>query len=261
MKIAVLADIHGNSLALDAVLADVAAQGGVDAYLVLGDLAALGPDPVGALERLAGLPHARFVRGNTDRYLASGLRGPEFDVTPEEVAADPSVLRRRLEVARSFAWTQGMLTAAGWLEWLADLPLEQRLTLPDGTRLLGVHAAPGSDDGDGVHPMLTAAKLQALVGGCEADLVCVGHTHTPLDVTAGSVRVVNPGSISNAFPPDLRASYVLLEAEASGVELHRRRVEYDRQAVIAQLEAVGHPAPSYLIRFMRGENRPAWENR
>lgn len=257
MRIALLADIHGNSIALDAVLTDVAAQGGVDAFWVLGDLAALGPDPVGVLERLAGLSNTRFVRGNTDRYLATGL---QFDVTPEQLAADPAVLHRTLEVTRSFAWTQGMVTAAGWLDWLADLPLEQRQTLPDGTCLLAVHAAPGHDDGDGVHPKLTDAELQQLVAGCNADLVCVGHTHTPLDVTADGVRVVNPGSVSNPFPPDLRASYVLLEADKTGLELRHRRVEYDREAVIAQLEAIHHPSPDYLIRFMRGEIQPGWKN-
>jgi putative phosphoesterase len=257
MRIALLADIHGNSIALDAVLADVAGQGGVDAFWVLGDLAALGPDPVGAVERVADLPNARFVRGNTDRFLTSGS---QLGLTPEQVAADPSLLHRTLEVTRSFAWTQGMVTAAGWLDWLAELPLEQRLTLPDGTRLLGVHAAPGHDDGDGVHPLLTNAELRKVVAGCEADLVCVGHTHTPLDVTADGVRVVNPGSVSNPFPPDLRANYALLEAHEMGVELRRRRVDYDREAVIAQLEAVQHPAPDYLVRFMRGENQPEWKN-
>ena len=73
-RIAILADIHGNSIALDAVLADLDARGVVDEYWVLGDLAAIGPDPIGTLDRLAALPGARFVRGNTDRYLLTGER-------------------------------------------------------------------------------------------------------------------------------------------------------------------------------------------
>ncbi len=52
MRIALLSDIHGNSIALEAVLEDIQAQGDVDAYWVLGDLAAIGYDPVGVLERL-----------------------------------------------------------------------------------------------------------------------------------------------------------------------------------------------------------------
>ena len=147
MKIVLLSDIHGNSIALDAVLADVAAQGGVDAYWILGDLAALGHDPVGAMERLARLPNARFVRGNTDRYLFAGDRpAPSL----AEVQADPTRLPVLVEVEGTMAWTQGALTAGGWVEWLAQLPLEIEESLPDGTRVLGVHASPGRDDGMGL---------------------------------------------------------------------------------------------------------------
>src|SRR5438132_4854139 len=69
MRLALLSDLHGNPIALDAVLADIQAHGGVDGYLVLGDLVAIGHDPVGVLERLVALPGARFVQGNTDRYV------------------------------------------------------------------------------------------------------------------------------------------------------------------------------------------------
>ena len=58
MRIALLSDIHGNPLALDAVLADIEAQGGVDTYWLLGDFSSLGYDPVGVLERVTKLPHA-----------------------------------------------------------------------------------------------------------------------------------------------------------------------------------------------------------
>ena len=78
MRIALLSDIHGNPLALDAVLADIEAQGGVDTYWLLGDFSSLGYDPVGVLERVTKLPNAFFLRGNHDRYTVTGERpGPE----------------------------------------------------------------------------------------------------------------------------------------------------------------------------------------
>ena len=126
MNIALLSDIHGNSIALDAVLADIQAQGGVDGYWVLGDLVALGPDPVGVLERLTALPNVQFVRGNTDRYVVSSDRPPP---TFADVAANPSRLAVLVEIAGTFAWTQGALTTAGWLDWLKRLPLELRVLL------------------------------------------------------------------------------------------------------------------------------------
>jgi predicted phosphodiesterase len=255
MRLAILSDVHGNTIALNAVLADIAAAGGVDGYWVLGDHAALGPDPTGAIERLVALPSARFVRGNTDRYTTTGDR-PE--PTPEEVVADPSKLPVALQVTASFAWTQGAVTAAGQFDWLAELPLEQRLTLPDGTRLLGVHAAPGEDDGPGINPGQSDNELAAILGRGDADLVIVGHTHFALDRTAGGVRAVNLGSVSNPVTDDLRASYLLLEADATGYRLERRRVAYDIPSVIAAVERVRHPAAPFLLPFFRGERRSRW---
>lgn len=255
MRIALLSDVHGNPIALDAVLADVEGLGGVDGYWVLGDLAAIGPDPIGALERLAGLPNAAFARGNADRHLVEGS-GPA--PTIDQVRANPALSQRLYEVARSLAWTQGAVTATGWLPWLAALPLELRMTLPDGTHLLGVHASPGCDDEPGVRPDLGEAQLRGMFAGCDADLVCVGHTHWPLDLEVAGVRVVNLGSVSNPKPPDLRASYCLLEADQSGYHVEQRRVEYDHEAVIAAAQEVRHPAAGYITRFMRGQVLPRW---
>lgn len=255
MRIAVMADIHGNSIALEAVLGDITAQGGADAYWVLGDLVALGYDPAGVLERLARIPSAVYVRGNTDRYVVTGERpGP----MPAEAEADPSLVARVVEISGNFAWTQGAVLATGWADWLAALPLEQRLTLPDGTRVLLVHSAPGTDDGWGFRPDLDEAAAGRLLADCAAGLVCVGHTHSPQDRQIGAVRVINSGSVSNPLAPDLRASYALLEADARGYAVTFRRVEYDRAAVLAEIDRVCHPAAGYLRRFMLGQHRAPW---
>ena len=251
MRIALLSDIHGNQIALDAVLADIQAQGGVDSYWILGDIVAIGYAPVGVIERLVALPDSRLVRGNTDRYVATGERSPAVP-TLADAQADPRHLQTVVEVERSLCWTQGAVVATGWRPWLASLPLEQRLTLPDGTRLLAVHAAPGCDDGPGVQPGLDDDELGLLLRDCDADLVCVAHTHTPLDRAVASVRVVNLGSVSN--PPksagaDRRASYVLLEAEPAGYRLRHRQVAYDYQAVIAAIQGAHHPTSAYLMHF------------
>jgi predicted phosphodiesterase len=252
MRIAILSDIHGNSIALDAVLADIEHRGGADAFWVLGDLVAIGHDPVATLERLTALPNVRFVRGNTDRYVCTGDRPPP---TLAQAAADANVLPSLVEVAGTLAWTQGAITQAGWLEWLTNLPVELEEVLPDGTRLLGVHAAPGTDGepGIGIHPALSKDELSDLLSGCDADLICVGHCHWPLDIRIIGKRVVNVGGVSNPLPPDLRASYVLLEADESGYRVQHRRTEYDREAVIAAVQKIRHPGADFIIRHMRGE--------
>ena len=249
MRAALLSDIHGNTIALDAVLADIE-QVGVDEYWVLGDIVALGPDPVGVLERLTALPKVLFVRGNTDRYVVTGERPPP---TLGDAIADPDLIRVLAEVAGSFAWTAGYLTAAGWIDWLAQLPTEHRRTLPDGTRVLAIHASPRADDGLGIDTLATEAQLAGLLDGCDADLVFGGHTHRPRDLQVGSVRAVNLGSVSNPIAPDLRASYVIVEADADGYSVEHRRVAYDCEAVIDELERLNHPGKGWLIAHHRGE--------
>src|SRR3954447_24586578 len=99
-RLAVLSDVHGNWPALVAVLADLAAQGGADQHVMLGDYAAMGAWPGECVARLRGLPNTRHIKGNTDRYLFADLRSPLTDLTPEaREAAD----RQREAV---FGWSR-----------------------------------------------------------------------------------------------------------------------------------------------------------
>jgi predicted phosphodiesterase len=178
-RIAILADIHGNLIALDNVLKDIDVSGGVEEYWLLGDYASIGPDPIGVLNRLTAL---------TDRYLVEdGQPWPQLS----DVEQDPELLLLAFRIARSFAWTTGAVGATGWLPWLAELPLEMRLILPDGTRVLAIHSAPGTDDGFGIHPNMTDDELREHMTGVSADLILVGHTHAPFDRTIDRMRVVN----------------------------------------------------------------------
>lgn len=249
MRIALLSDIHGNAIALNAVLADIARQGGADAYWILGDLAALGPEPLRALEILSALPNARFIRGNTDRYVYTGDRPSP---TIEEAKGDPRLLGALVEIANTFAWTQGMVTAGGWLQWLQDLPLEMRVTLPDGTRFLGVHASPGQDDGSGISPDGDAAPFTGKLAESHADVLGVGHTHLPFERRIQGIHVVNPGAVSLSLTDDKCAGYVLLNALTDTYTVEHRRVPYDRAAVIDQLKRLHHPGRAYLIQHLSG---------
>jgi predicted phosphodiesterase len=249
MRIIVMSDIHGNSIALDAVLADIGCEGSVDEYWVLGDIVEAGPAPVEVLERLAKLPNVRCIRGNTDRYVSVG--GPERFFGQ----GDPPAMN--LEAAGAIAWTQGVITQGGWFDWLAQLPLEIKAVLPDGTKVLGVHAAPGRDTGLGFKVGLREAELTVVLGDCDADLILGGHHHRPLDVIVKGKRIVNVGSVSIPFPPDLRASYVILDADTAGYRIEHKRVEYDREAVIAAVERLRHPGAGYIIGHLRGLRKPS----
>ena len=71
MKLGVVADIHGNDMALRAVLED-ARRFGVERWWALGDLVLFGPRPAEVLEILRGLSGTGMLRGNTDRYVLTG---------------------------------------------------------------------------------------------------------------------------------------------------------------------------------------------
>jgi len=256
LKVALIADIHGNSIALKNVLTDIQSLGGVDEYWFLGDYAAIGYDPVGVLELISKISSPkRLIKGNTDRYLLTGeLPWPKF----ADVEKDPLLVQLHIRVAQSFAWTTGAVGATGWLSWFNQLTLEMRTELPDGTKALLVHAAPGTDDGLGINISTTDEELIELVSDAGAELVIVGHTHIPFDRKVPGVRVINPGSISNPFPPDLRASYAIIDADKKGFRINHRRVDYDRETVVEATRARNHPAAEYIRRFMQGEIRKDW---
>lgn len=258
MRIAILSDVHGCPIALDAVLADIDKLGGVDGYWFLGDYAAIGYDPVTVLETITQLPNTVFIRGNTDRYVFTGVDRPPPH--PKQVLAQRDLMPKLLEIERGFAWTQGYLTPSGWCDWLEQLPIEHRLTLPDGTRALLVHASPGLDDGDGFAPPLEDAAFAKRLNNVDADMVVVGHTHWPVMYTVNGVRIINPGSVGNPPPKDLRASFAILDADESGCNVSFYKTSFDTEAVIAAAEKARFPGIRFLTEIYRGERESRWSS-
>jgi predicted phosphodiesterase len=124
------------------------------------------------------------------------------------------------------------------------------MELPDGTRFLGIHASPGTDDGTGISPASSDGEIETLFNNCAANLICVGHTHLPLDRRWKQMHLVNPGSVGLSRTPDLYACYAFLETDNDGYRLEHRRVAFDRQAVIDQLNELVHPAREFIIHHL-----------
>ncbi len=229
MRIAVLSDIHSNIVALDAVLAHL---GTVDAVWHLGDVVGYGPEPDAVVERLASVG-AVGVRGNHDA-AASG--GSEIDYFNPEARA-------------AMEWTRRRITDAT-RDWLAALPerhVERDTTL--------VHGSPRDPIWEYVTSMTIA---RAAIAVLTTSLGLHGHTHVPvafatsdgrLEMIAPSdgssfdledrVALVNPGSVGQPRDGDPRASYLVLDPDARSIAWHR--VEYDIDAVMAAMRAVGLP--------------------
>jgi hypothetical protein len=151
----------------------------------------------------------------------------------------------------AIGWTQGALCQAGLLDGLEALETEQRITLPDQSELLGVHASLGRDVGPGIDSHSDDGELAAVLAGCDADTVVGGHTHDPTDRTVGGVRALNPGS--TGLPRKSGAAcWMLIDASASGVQVEHRRVPFDVEATIKDLRQRRYPNANFLATILRG---------
>lgn len=246
MRLAILSDIHGNLPALEAVLADIQAQGAPDLYWVLGDLVAFGPWPAETLARLRALPNVAFVQGNTDRYVVTGRRPLAPVHSPEDWARMPGFLEMRDGM---FRWAVERL---GWEDYLflRDLPTRLELDVPGFGRVLAFHANP-LDDETNILPDTPDDQIRPLLSGIEARMVVYGHTHRPLDRMVDGIRLVNGGSVG--FPLDgiPQPGYALVDFQGNSCRVTLRRVPYDLEVVVAELERVGHPARAWLTGMLR----------
>ncbi|WP_433204628.1 metallophosphoesterase family protein [Dactylosporangium sp. CS-047395] len=217
MRVAVLADIHANLPALEAVLADVDARG-ADRIVLLGDIAG-GPLPAETLDRLAGLgDRAVWVHGNGERELVDA-----FDGRPGEGpgAADAAECAGLIDQRHR--------------DLMAGLPMTVTLDVDGLGPVLFCHATPRRDD-EFVLVDSPVARWRAVLGGVGERLVVCGHTHMPFDRLAGGRRVVNPGSVGMAYGP--AGAYWALLGDGT-VQL--RRTAYDATAAAARIAASAHP--------------------
>lgn len=225
VRIAVLADIHGNVPALEAVLADLESQA-PDEVLVGGDLVGRGPEGRAVVHRIAAKGW-RGVRGNHEDYL---MAFHEHRV-PEEWWQAPEWSASRFMAADLDSFS---------LDYAAALPFSITSQLAPHLRL--VHGTPGSNN-VGLGPWSSDGELaDALAEVGEPLLVCA-HTHRSFERTVRTGKVVNVGSVGLPFNRDPRAQYGLFTVEPGGeVRVELRRVPYDREEVFARYEATGFAA-------------------
>jgi predicted phosphodiesterase len=254
MKMGVVADVHGNDLALRAVLAD-ADRFGVDRWWALGDLVLFGPRPAEVLELLRELPGIGMLRGNTDRYVLTGEQ-PAPHATVADAAGSIDLVERYAAMAAGIGWTRGVLDQAGLLDVLDGLPAHLRLRLPGGVRVLGVHASPRADDGPGIEPGIADDQLGQLLAGYDADVVIGGHTHSAADRLVGGIRALNPGSTGLPRNPGI-ANWLLLEYEGDALSITHHGAPFDADALAADLRRRRHPNAEFVASILTGQHETA----
>lgn len=234
MRFAAIADVHGNYLALEAVIADIRAQG-VDGIVNLGDMASGPLDARRTMDALMALD-AVHVLGNHDRYL--------IDRPPENMGSWDRPAHAQL--------------GAGHLDWLATMPP----TRVYRERVFLCHATPESDEvywletvlPDGTVRMASLEAIEEAARQIVQPLILCGHSHIARAARLADGRlIVNPGSVGSPgyrdvhpFPhvveagtPDAR--YAILELVDGTWRVTFRHVPYDHEAMAALARRNGQP--------------------
>jgi putative phosphoesterase len=234
MRLGLISDIHGNLLALDAVLGELR-EAGVERIVCLGDLAA-GPEPGATMDRLRELG-CPVVLGNWDTWLLEGVPRLELEVGP--------MLRDQGD------WSAAQLSEAD-REFLEGLPPQFELDL-GGTSVLCVHGSPRSELDD-IHATTPDAEIAQMFNGNKPAVLAAGHTHVQLARLHGTTLIVNPGSVGlpfNSWPPNgaLRmspwAEYAVLTFEEGRISTELRRAPYDVAALLERAQDSGMPHPDW----------------
>lgn len=237
MRLAILSDIHGNLLALEAVLADLDARGGADQLAIAGDICLGGPRPLEALERVRALG-CPVVQGNTDRDLVAASHGASD-------AAEGALL----------AWTRERLGDDG-LAYLRGLPFSHRIEGPRAdAAVLVVHANPKNLD-DPLRPFAPVETIAPFLDEVAPDVAVVafGHLHIPYTRSVGRLLLADIASVGLPKDGDRRAGYGMLtwQDTADGGEwaVELRRVEYPVEQVVEQLREAQPPDAAGLVRAL-----------
>lgn len=242
MRIAVIADVHGNLIALEAVLAQLR-NASPDLIVNLGDLVSGPFDPAGSADAqmALGIP---TIAGNHERQVLQGGTG-----------ASDVFARSRLSPAH--------------LAWMASLPAS--VTLAEG-EIFSCHGSPAGGDleylledvSSGRTTLDSEAAIRPRLNGIgAARLVLCGHTHTPRVVSVDGVLIVNPGSVGMAGYRDVtpvphvmetgtpHARYAMVERLPSGWAVELRAVPYDHEAAACQAEQAGRTGVAHMVRTGR----------
>ena len=228
MRIGVLSDIHGNLVALEAVVADLGAQS-PDEIWCGGDLAWGGPWGRECIELVRSEGWVT-VKGNTDVW----------------VTGDPQTIEDPQDRAALVAVAEAHDIPDDLSQWLANLPLGHSAP---GSILL-VHGTPESPF---VAPPPDAAAAEFAPYEGKARVVVYGHVHVVfIRHLAGGTLVCNTGSVGMPKDSDL-AAYLLIDVEGADLTLTHRRVPYDRAAAVDGARRLGGPIEEIFCRWVRPE--------
>jgi predicted phosphodiesterase len=235
VRFILLSDIHGNMLALEAVLRD-ARPGPADVVACLGDTATLGPHPREVLRTLRELG-GPCIMGNHDAFLV-----------------EPDLVRQYTQVpivTEAIDWCRAQLSTQD-LDFVRSFAPTLERSLGGGRSILLFHGSPESHMRD-LLATTDDRELDACLGQQRAQVMAGGHTHLQLLRQHHGSWLVNPGSVGLPFRayvagkrPEIMAyaEYAIVHAEHDTLAVELKRVTLERAALRAATRAWPNSPPA-----------------
>jgi len=217
MRVAALADVHGNAPALAAVLEEVERES-PDLVVFCGDLTwGSLPQETLALVRALELP-ARFVRGNADRMVGVEAEGRGPWMTQQHTSED--------------------------LAFLARFEPTVSVDVDGLGSTCFCHGSPRSDE-ECVTERTPPERLHEFMADRDERVIVTAHVHLQYDRTVDGVRCVGPGSVGLPYGEGGSADWALL-----GPDVELRRTDYDVEAAVALMRATDDPRVEVVVELM-----------
>jgi len=231
MRVAILADIHGNLPACEAVLEDITRSVAPDFIVAAGDLALRGAHPRETVELLFDRCDS-VLMGNTDCYLAGNYLGGAYR---ERDHWKTDLLR----------WTRDQL-GPELLQRLGALPFSVRYTPRKGQDLFVCHANPRNLE-ESLDPTLDEVAMRRFFNHLDAAACAFGHLHFPYRRRVGRMLIADVASVGIPRDGDLRPAYGVFTFTPKGWRVQIRRVRYPVRKATQALTARRVPGGPLLI--------------
>lgn len=221
MKIAVISDIHGNPLALNAILNEIKT---FDKIFCLGDLILAGYDPNSVMETIFKLKEKLkedfvIIQGNTDKMIANATK-EMIEKVKEAFPCMGYSLEDDIKI-----------TNPKYIEYVKTLP-EKKEVIINGVKIELVHGSSRKQD-ENIYPNLDNDIVEEMVKNSTADIILCGHTHKSAGYSLKSGKiVVNVGSVGRSLDDDKTPTYLELIIDNEGKFLvEHKKVKYDNNLV------------------------------
>lgn len=234
MRLAFLSDIHGNAVALDAVLDDIEKKN-PDKIIVLGDISYRGPEPKRALELVKSL-NTDVIKGNADEWTVRGIREGEVAESAFQM------------MNKERDWIYERLDEED-IRYLDELPSEVQLEA-ENIVIHAFHATPSSLF-DIVQPFESDEALKDKMMRSNADLFVYAHIHKPFIRYIQGKCLMNIGSVGLPFDGLTKSSYAIVDIKEGSFQTSIARVPFDMEKVIKQYREGDYPNSEQMIKVIQ----------